>query len=102
MIDASRGLDKALSSFVDSARNVLKSKTATGKSLYSDIGTNSLNIVQACRNEVQELYKDICDRYRVAVSEFRGSLYRQKHAFYFSAVSKWEECFKVLRTLLII
>ena len=102
MIIASRGLNEALSNFVDSARNVLESKTTAGKSFSLDIGPNNLHFVQACRNEMQELYKDVRNRYRVAVSEFRGSLYHQKHAFYFSAVSKWEECFKVRCCLLIV
>ena len=34
-------------------------------------------------------------QYSDAVSEFRRSLYHQKHAFYFRAVGKWDKFLKV-------
>ena len=37
------------------------------------------------------LYFESFRKYSHAVIAFRKSLYNQKHAFYFRAVSKWEE-----------
>ena len=93
IISASDTVSKAISGIVKSIRNVLESD---GRCEVPVAVCPYTNIIVLDRFlPMQTLYDDSFNQYSYGLSEFRKSLYHQKHAFYFRAVSKWEEYLKV-------
>ena len=66
------------------------------------MGRSHLELWLARRCAMHALYFGSFKQYSNDLSEFHKSLYRQKHAFYFRAVSKWIECLGVRCTLLLL